>query len=81
MIASTKPRVCHCAPATCGAPRPEWCVGKRAVEWRARLTGALMRAEFEEPGLAAPDGTVAVLIHDLRAVLAEAAAPLPDREA
>lgn len=27
-----KPRVCYCRPGHCGAPKPQWCIGKRADE-------------------------------------------------
>lgn len=26
------PCVCHCAKNTCGAPKPEWCIGRRYAD-------------------------------------------------
>ena len=41
------------------------------IDYRARLEAAYSRAEIEYPQLAAPDGTVSVPFHDLRALLSE----------
>jgi hypothetical protein len=34
---SNRPTVCYCAPGKCSAPKPEWCVGRRACELEDRV--------------------------------------------